>query len=872
MKVVVKKSALDQIIKQLAEDRSYHSARIDQIAGEGQPVLPDAQMATQLSASRVPVEDPDFLPVNTQQLSAAASEIAEKVPQDKVQKFYVALLRLLKSTTPPAQYKGMSETDLMEVLRPFVMQEAMDLPSFSGEEKRSRAQKQLDRQRRLAAQSGIEFGDEPEEEEETMSTSVVDAGEDDDEGKTVDTGIRVGQTRDRSERQKSPQKKKPKKIDVLTTDAENLTPAQQLQKLLYDSEKSLNAIQNKFISNQIKLPLSRLVVGDVNRFLDAFKEAKLRRPESLEDAKVEIQIENQDSIKPRNFDLPIQRRVVRFIDKEKRPGLVLDPITHDGGALEAVAEYADGRKEAKIYYITQNFPFNLQEYLEEFERILPIEAKRRQDEHEKALKTLLAPKEEPEEEKASKGGKEISADEKEMAVDLVIDAIFGDPKSFDKMFKDGDPGMTRAEFDSLSSDDPRRAAAIENIAMNYWIKTRKLGTATTRTRFGLGLDRPEAEDAYDFIGKKGTPISSDPATNLREALVDDFYGNYIVPIASNIIKKFAEDLASKGSDGKINIGGKSYPVSRRTISQITTAFGIIDPESFERDEEDLDFDMDEEIEMPSVELEQFLDEIKVDNALFESLLKTQALVSRDYIKSNIEEFKLIPMYHTLITQSPDNTKQEFGPYLAQVGAEDKSRLADMYVDFKEVQLIARGVIVAAQIDQLNKNESEKSGKKKKARSPEEIFKALFKNPEQRENILSNYKSELGISNKSDFSEWFDKTADEAWEIVGDKFSQMIQKDEDTLNSPEMYQNINEYANTFKEILSDAYTEDAAQPGFEPDSDTKKFLENMFKIAAVEADEQLEKIGFDYSAFSSAIISFMSGKDYSKAFKKEKTKK
>jgi hypothetical protein len=117
MQVVVKKSVLEQMLNQLVEERSFHSRRYDQIAGDDKPVLPDAQVASQLSASTVPLGDPDFLPVNKQQLSSAASQMAQQVSPDKIQKFYSGLKKLIRKTGEKKQYKGMSDTDLMEEVR-----------------------------------------------------------------------------------------------------------------------------------------------------------------------------------------------------------------------------------------------------------------------------------------------------------------------------------------------------------------------------------------------------------------------------------------------------------------------------------------------------------------------------------------------------------------------------------------------------------------------------------------------------------------------------------------------------------------------------------------------------------------------------------
>lgn len=120
MQVLVKKSILDQLLNQLVEERSFHSRKYDQIAGDDKPVLPDAQMAMQLSKSGEPVNDPDFLPVNKQQLSNAASQLAMTVEPAKIQKFYSGLKKLIRKTGEKNQYKGMSETDLMERLAPII--------------------------------------------------------------------------------------------------------------------------------------------------------------------------------------------------------------------------------------------------------------------------------------------------------------------------------------------------------------------------------------------------------------------------------------------------------------------------------------------------------------------------------------------------------------------------------------------------------------------------------------------------------------------------------------------------------------------------------------------------------------------------------
>ena len=119
MNVIVKKKALQQIINNLAEERSFHSRRYDQIAGDDKPVLPDAQVAAQLGASKVPVEDPDFLPVNKNQLKSAASQMADAIPPEKIQKYYSGLKKLLRKSAKE-ETKVVTESELIAMLRPYI--------------------------------------------------------------------------------------------------------------------------------------------------------------------------------------------------------------------------------------------------------------------------------------------------------------------------------------------------------------------------------------------------------------------------------------------------------------------------------------------------------------------------------------------------------------------------------------------------------------------------------------------------------------------------------------------------------------------------------------------------------------------------------
>lgn len=121
MNVIVKKKALQQIIDRLAEERSFHSRRYDQLASDEKPVLPDAQVAAQSVRERIPVEDPDFLPVNTDQLKRAASQMAGEVPPEKIQRYYSGLKKILRRAGGDVP-RVVTEAELINLLRPYVLE------------------------------------------------------------------------------------------------------------------------------------------------------------------------------------------------------------------------------------------------------------------------------------------------------------------------------------------------------------------------------------------------------------------------------------------------------------------------------------------------------------------------------------------------------------------------------------------------------------------------------------------------------------------------------------------------------------------------------------------------------------------------------
>ena len=66
---------------------------------DSNPIVPANQMSTQLSVERPPVEDEDYLPVNVEELSRAASAISRMVPEGQIKFFYRKLHDLLDKAT-----------------------------------------------------------------------------------------------------------------------------------------------------------------------------------------------------------------------------------------------------------------------------------------------------------------------------------------------------------------------------------------------------------------------------------------------------------------------------------------------------------------------------------------------------------------------------------------------------------------------------------------------------------------------------------------------------------------------------------------------------------------------------------------------------
>jgi hypothetical protein len=101
--VRIKKSVLQSIIKKhLVEAPSSDVSRRLTVGPERSslpsslPLSPSDRMSTQLEVERPPVEDEDYVPANVRELGYAVKALSEMVPDDQVEKAYLAFQRIIE--------------------------------------------------------------------------------------------------------------------------------------------------------------------------------------------------------------------------------------------------------------------------------------------------------------------------------------------------------------------------------------------------------------------------------------------------------------------------------------------------------------------------------------------------------------------------------------------------------------------------------------------------------------------------------------------------------------------------------------------------------------------------------------------------------
>ena len=97
MQVIVKERALESLIaKLIKEDRSFHTKNVNELEKAAPPILPQSEMAQQLSTTKMPVEDNEFVPTNKNELGKAAMQLTNQVEDAYIKKFYENFKQLIK--------------------------------------------------------------------------------------------------------------------------------------------------------------------------------------------------------------------------------------------------------------------------------------------------------------------------------------------------------------------------------------------------------------------------------------------------------------------------------------------------------------------------------------------------------------------------------------------------------------------------------------------------------------------------------------------------------------------------------------------------------------------------------------------------------
>lgn len=81
------------------------------------PVSPSPQMSNQLTVDRPPIEDEDYVPSSTEELSRAAAAIAQLAPNESIEFFYRKLHNLLDDATDKAAEVNLSELEDTEEVK-----------------------------------------------------------------------------------------------------------------------------------------------------------------------------------------------------------------------------------------------------------------------------------------------------------------------------------------------------------------------------------------------------------------------------------------------------------------------------------------------------------------------------------------------------------------------------------------------------------------------------------------------------------------------------------------------------------------------------------------------------------------------------------
>lgn len=730
MQVVVKKHVLDQMIKMLAEERSYHSRKINQIASDDRPVLPDAQMAMQLSTEQIPVGNPDFLPVNKKQAAAAASQMTAQVDPDKLQKYFAGLKKLIRKTSAEEKYKGMSETDLFEALRPMVLTEASDemvngvIKIFKSNPKqwdyvkkqfenlvanfeddpfrlkdKYRGWEQRDFETLIAAMKNTAWS-APQQPRQSRKPKEAEDSEESVESPAANSGV-----------------KKPSRLSVAAAEIDALAAEKAAAKVAKKSAAAGDDILNPderrdkdTIDNNRHISLDDVIKGDIGQIVDVIKKAGLPMPKSFASSGIQIKVTPSNVVK--GYFKGATIRTITFLPGPKTPykDLSFKNIRHTGGAIPIWKD--DDTPD--FYYTTTPFPFDENEYKSRFAALFPAvagefaksemyasekSARKTEDEEIAALEKIQKEKEK---------SQRSATMQKSLSLDLAIrDAVAmreENPKKLEKLLAKLSPAITLAAYDTKS--------IAEKDAINSQIVT--LLDKERGPYYDVGdmdyLRDIFDEDADTRYSKAGEGVSSnDPVAVGVELLYESFFKACFEPVMSYVIETMIDNNPDKDID----------------FSDVMGAYGL-------------------------GSYEEFKDVVDDKDAWIELVLK----VTKDILLKDPDSFDNIMPSFGKIRNAVESKGDlsEFEGRLKMLGIEDVGRLRSIFQYLKSPVAFMKAIKTTVQLQSLEGKSSTasrvSSPEKLRSEVAEHIKKLMSDDPVSL--FATNKRSLMNIGIKSAF--------------------------------------------------------------------------------------------------------------------------
>jgi hypothetical protein len=721
MQVVVKKHVLDQMIRTLAEERSYHSRKNNQIAGDDRPVLPDAQMAMQLSTEQIPVGNPDFLPVNKKQAAAAAAQMTAQVDPDKLQKYFAGLKKLIRKTATVEKYKGMSETDLFEALRPMVLAEAEENGKsidavISGF--KSKLGTTVWRFQQKTFQDLVNnFSNDPTRLkgeypgwEKADFQTVLDAMKDPNWKAAAQPRQprKPKEAEDSEESVESPTVKlgkKPSRLSVAAAEIDALAAEKVAAKIAKKSsaagDDKLNPDEQRdkdTIDNNRHISLDDVIKRDIGRIVDVIKNAGLPMPKSFASSGIQIKVTPSNVVK--GYFKGATIRTIAFLPGPKTPykDLSFKNIRHTGGAIPIWKD--DDTPD--FYYTTTPFPFDENEYKSRFAALFLAaagefaksemyasekSARKTEDEEIAALEKIQKEKEK---------SQRSATMQKSLSLDLAIrDAVAmreENPKKLEKLLAKLSPAITLAAYDTKS--------IAEKDAINSQIVT--LLDKERGPYYDVGdmdyLRDIFDEDADTRYSKAGEGVSSnDPVAVGVELLYESFFNTCFEPVMSYVIETMIDNNPDKDID----------------FSEVIGAYGL-------------------------GSYEEFKDVVDDKDAWIELVLK----VTKDILLKDPDSFDNVMPSFGKIRNAVESKGDlsEFEGRLKMLGIEDVGRLRSIFQYLKSPVAFMKAIKTTVQLQSLEGKSSTAS----RVSSPEKLRSEVA---EHIKKLMSNDPVSLFATNK-----------------------------------------------------------------------------------------------------------------------------